>query len=117
MRWLVAMVGSGALLVACGGVVEGGSKDPNEDPAKSPAPDQDDDDAASPAFGEPGTDLGECVLGPAETYGIPCAWVAKERCYEKRAMACNCACPRTHDSQCTSGFESGPEGHVWVVCD
>jgi hypothetical protein len=31
-------------------------------------------------------------------------------------MACNCACPRSHDSQCVSGFESGPNGHVLVSC-
>lgn len=115
MRWLAVVVGSGALLVACGGVVEGGGSEKPE-PSTSSGATANKDDSASPGFGEPGTELGECVLGPAETYAVPCAWVADGRCYETRAMACNCACPRTHNSQCTSGFESGPDGHVWVVC-
>jgi hypothetical protein len=105
--------------VACGGVVET-SRDPGETAAgrgsagssHKPPSDATDDPKAD-------TDLGDCALGPEETYGSdkPCAWVADHRCYDTREMACNCACPRTHDSQCSSGFEAGANGHVWVACN
>jgi hypothetical protein len=108
------------LAIGCGGRIDGGSKDPGENqPSKTPTP-------SSPASSHPPTDnpdadteLGACVRGPleyAEPYQ-PCAWVADNRCYDTREMACNCACPRSHDSQCASGFDGGPDGHVWVSCD
>ena len=64
------------------------------------------------------TELGECQLGPVvySADASPCAWVADERCYATRAMACNCVCPRDRDSQCSSGFEAGPDGRVEVHC-
>jgi hypothetical protein len=105
------------LLVACGGVVEGGSRQdgeeekPSTNPGQDPAP-SDDDGLDDP---DADTQLGECKLGPEEGRA-PCAWVTDRRCYETRQMACNCACPRDRNSQCSSGFESGPDGHVWVSC-
>ena len=65
------------------------------------------------------TDLGFCKLGPVDDYSspAPCAWVADKRCYTEREMACNCACPRSRNSQCSSGFDAGPDGHVWVSCN
>lgn len=107
------------LAAACGGVVEGGSQDPDEGtPDSSPS---NSESQASPGTDNPDadTDLGECTLGPVENRSTnkPCAWVADKRCYESREMACNCACPRSRNSQCVSGFESGPDGHVWVACN
>jgi hypothetical protein len=110
-------------LSACGGRVDGGSTDAGEKPTKTPTP-------AATSSSPPGswspsdnpdadTDLGDCTLGPRE-YSIPdkpCAWVADNRCYDTREMACNCACPRSHNSQCVSGFDDGPDGHVWVACN
>jgi hypothetical protein len=105
------------LFAACGGVVEGGSHDPGEGTSKSTptasAPDQSRNNA------DADTELGDCTLGPTENLASDqaCAWVADKRCYQTREMACNCACPRSHDSQCASGWDSGPTGHVWVACD
>jgi hypothetical protein len=117
MRRLVAAFG--LLLVACGGNVSGGGSDPDPEGAQEP-----EDDPAAPsthAGHEPSnadTELGECKLGPPiyETSGTPCTWLADNRCYVARDMACNCVCPRDRDSQCTSGFEAGPEGRVQVDC-
>lgn len=110
-------------LAACGGAVEGGSsQDPDEGAG---------DDGANGVSGsknapqtptnnpDADTDLGDCKLGPPESRAADqqCAWVAGERCYQTREMACNCACPRSRNSQCASGFEAGPDGHVWVACN
>lgn len=110
------------LVVACGGVVEGGSRQdggeqtPSTNPGKDP-PASDDEDSGS-GLNDPNadTELGDCKLGYAETYTKACAWVTDGRCYETRQMACNCACPRDRNSQCASGFEGGADGHVWVAC-
>ncbi len=106
------------LAAACGGVVET-SHEPGESTAmqspgtsgKSGKATTDDPDAD--------TDLGDCKLGPKESYASnqPCPWVADSHCYDTREMACNCACPRSRNSQCVSGFEAGPNGHVGVVCN
>lgn len=120
MRILVVVIVSG--LLGCGGVVEGGSGDPgeaSEPPREGPAGESPEPDADSSGIGDPmaDTELGSCVPGKKERYDQPCAWVANERCYATREMACNCACPRTRDSQCVSGFGAGPDGHVWVDCN
>lgn len=101
------------LLVGCGGIVESG---PHESSSESSSAAQ---AGARGSSSQPAgdTELGECVLGPAESYDVPCAWVAAGRCYEQREMACNCSCPRSHDSQCVSSFDSGPQGHVPVTCN
>jgi hypothetical protein len=118
-------IGSGYLLVAfglaaaCGGNVEGGSKDPqNGGPSSDPTKPVSNEGQGTDNPGAD-TDLGACVLGPPENRATdkPCAWVADGNCYQSREMACNCACPRSHNSQCASGFESGPDGHVWVDCN
>ena len=109
------------LVVACGGVVET-SHQPGENTSKSTtgtsgkASKSNDGSTDNP---DADTDLGSCKLGPKENYGSdkPCAWVADGLCYDSRDMACNCVCPRSHNSQCASGFESGPNGHVWVACN
>lgn len=104
-----------ALSVACGGNTAGGGTGDGDSESMldgpSDTPGGNDDPNAD-------TELGDCKLGVA-AYGegaSACAWVADNRCYSTRAMACNCACPRDRDSQCLSGFESGPEGRVDVVC-
>lgn len=107
-----------ALVGACGGNVEGGPG-PDAEGSATPPPDNE-----APSSSDTGTDnpdadteLGSCKLGRKEDYREPCRWVADRRCYDDREMACNCACPRSHNSQCTSGFDDGPDGHVWVTCD
>ena len=108
--WLVAL----ALVTACGGETEGGSHEPSAGGA-APKP-----GASTPDPGQSAdTELGDCVLGALENRAIeqPCAWVADKRCYQTREMACNCACPRSRNSQCASGFDAGPDGHVWVTCN
>ncbi len=111
--WLLLPVAA----VACGGNVEGGSQDPGESEQSATASDS--GSKGSSDNPDADTDLGDCKRGPVENYASdkPCAWVADKRCYQTREMACNCACPRSHDSQCASGFEAGPDGHVWVACD
>ncbi len=105
MLWLL-------LVVACGGSVEGGSSSEGE-PAKGATPPAE----AGEGDASADTELGRCALGRKEDYREPCSWVADGRCYQDRAMACNCACPRSGNSQCTSGFDNGPDGHVWVTCN
>jgi hypothetical protein len=106
------------LLVACGGVVEGsGDADRGEAGARAQPAAGANDEPTSGVDPDADTELGECTLGYLETWQSPCPWVAESRCYPTREMACNCACPRDRDSQCASGFEGGPEGHVWVGCD
>jgi hypothetical protein len=109
------------LLVACGGIAEGGSSDPDEAASKSSSSGSDANSSSNPGTDNPAadTDLGECTLGPLENRATDqrCAWVADKRCYQTREMACNCACPRSRNSQCSSGFDDGPDGHVWVTCN
>src|SRR4051812_46398193 len=104
---------------ACGGNVEGGSHEPKESaPSSEPSTPASNHDQGTDNP-DADVDLGDCTLGPAENRATanPCPWVADDRCYETREMACNCACPRTRNSQCASGFEAGPNGHVWVACN
>lgn len=126
MRRITRSLRSGAvllpLLAACGGVVE-----TSHDPAETSSTKSSSGGSGSSRKSSSGatdnpdadTELGTCKLGPVESYSgdVPCAWVADNRCYETHEMACNCACPRTHDSQCSSGFDAGPNGHVWVACN
>jgi hypothetical protein len=105
-----------SLAAACGGSVTGGGSEADErlpDSGDTPN-DQPPGDYKPPA----GTELGECKLGVSayRESEQPCPWVAGERCYGTREMACNCVCPRDRDSQCSSGFEGGPDGRVEVYC-
>jgi hypothetical protein len=109
-------------LLACGGRTEGGSPAPGDPaPGDDPGSDEGADTGCGALHGQCGaqgdTALGECKLGFSvfET-GQPCAWIADDRCYDTREMACNCECPRDRDSQCFSGFDNGPDGHVLVEC-
>lgn len=104
-----------ALLVACGGHVQGGGSE--SDPSTEPDPSS---KGSKPGF-DPSTDmqLGDCQLGPFEALDDTntCAYVADGRCYEDKDMACNCVCPRSKDSICLSGLDGGPNGHVPVSCN
>ncbi len=106
------------LVAACGGVVET-SHDPGESTSKQATGTAGKPSGKAADNPDADTDLGDCKLGPKENYAsdAPCAWVADSHCYDTREMACNCACPRAHNSQCVSGFEAGPDGHVGVVCN
>jgi hypothetical protein len=116
MRLLLAAL----LAVACGGIVEGGSRQSKESAPASGQSGSGSGQSSAHGSDNPNadTDLGDCVLGVPEQKADngDCAWVADGRCYEARDMACNCSCPRSHDSQCVSGFEAGPNGHVDVSC-
>ena len=120
--WRLVM-GLGGLLLpltaACGGVVEGGSHDPAEGSSQSTPTASGSDSESATDNPDADTDLGNCTLGPLENRATDqlCAWVAEKRCYQAREMACNCACPRSRNSQCSSGFDDGPDGHVWVACN
>jgi hypothetical protein len=117
----------GSLALACGGRTEAGTPgtvvgDPRDDDSSG---DGSGDGAGNPDCDElhgqcdvdADTELGECKLGfPVFGTGKPCAWVADDRCYDTREMACNCECPRDRDSQCVSGFGAGPDGRVLVEC-
>lgn len=109
------------LVVACGGrAVGSGDEDPEGgDSTPDPTGKGSKDDDIGSDNPDADTDLGSCKLGPVEDYSspAPCAWVADKRCYTEREMACNCACPRSRNSQCSSGFDAGPDGHVWVSCN
>jgi hypothetical protein len=89
--------------------------DPGDKPSKPSKPSEQPSGSDNP---NADTELGECKLG-VSAYGdaaYPCPWVGGERCYGTREMACNCVCPRDRDSQCSSGFEAGPDGRVEVYC-
>lgn len=115
----VLSLGVWTLAVACGGNVEGGQKDPEGGDSSPPGATTSEKDDFGSDNPDADIDLGSCKLGPVENYSSPepCAWVADKRCYSSREMACNCSCPRSRNSQCASGFEAGPDGHVWVACN
>ncbi|HKY35036.1 MAG TPA: hypothetical protein VJN18_03785 [Polyangiaceae bacterium] len=114
----------GLLALGCGGRTETGSPEPavgDERSDEGSSSDSDDVPGCGDLHGQCGadadTELGECKLGfPVFGTGKPCAWLADERCYDTREMACNCVCPRDRDSHCVSGFGDGPDGHVVVEC-
>ncbi len=115
--WVRFGVALSLLAPACGGIVEVGSRENQQSagdastsgdaPAKS--------GSTLPVEGD--IELGQCQLGESEGTSDICPWVVERRCYATREMACNCACPRSRDSQCVSGFEAGPRGHVMVTWD
>jgi len=111
-RWVTAtgyLLLALPLAVACGGNVEGGSHEPKEsEPTPQPSEPASDPDSGTDNP-DADIDLGDCTLGKPEN--------RDDRCYETREMACNCACPRSRNSQCASGFDDGPDGHVWVACN
>jgi hypothetical protein len=113
LGWLVLAA------TGCGGIAEGRSERPAS--KEGSAGEATKSATNSETQGTPGiegdTALGDCKLGKLEGSDEDCAWVAEGRCYTSRDMACNCACPRSRDSACVSGFEAGPDGHVWVSCD
>jgi len=107
------VLGFGLLAVisalACGGRVEGGETGSGETaPTKTSMPAA----TATSSASSPGSWSREYSIPDR-----PCAWVAENRCYDTREMACNCACPRSRNSECASGFDDGPDGHVWVACN
>jgi hypothetical protein len=118
-----AVLGLGWLLMgvvaACGGRTATSSEG---DDGSSEIADPDPPDSRDPKGEDSGdfpadTELGECRLGEMSwDVAGGCAWIADNRCYATREMACNCACPRERNSQCSSGFDKGPDGRVWVDC-
>lgn len=113
-------LGALVLVFGCGGRVERGPEgdDPEAAAGNAAMPSK----SGSGHTESPGIDpvadtlLGPCVLGRPEASAATCPWVADHLCYDARQMACNCSCPRDHDSQCLSSFAAGPNGHVEVSC-
>ena len=63
--------------------------------------------------------LGECVEGfePQAEPERSCNWLGDDGlCYDTREAACNCVCPRDHDSFCLSGFYDGEGSRTEVYC-
>lgn len=113
-----------ALVLACGGNVEGGD---GERPEGAEAEAK--GGSAAPGGGGAGEDekgageepgdlrLEECELGfPLEEAEGPCNWLAKNRCYETKLAACSCVCPRTGPSVCSSAFYGGEDSRTRVTC-
>jgi hypothetical protein len=114
-RSRIAWVLVGLAVLAIGGC--GGKVETSEDGTDSPSSGGAKSDAGTHGSngGEP---LGECKLGPsASKYpGVPCAWLGDGRCYAEKKDACNCVCPRDHDSVCWSDFPTGTTPTL-VYCD
>jgi hypothetical protein len=68
--------------------------------------------------GGPGTPLGECKMGtpPPATFEEPCAWLAKDLCYETKEAACACICARDRKTTCISSLPGGPNDRIAVEC-
>lgn len=109
----------GVFLVACGGHTEGGTEETGDGDPPVIDTGGGKSNPGSPSNVDGDTPLGECVLGfpPHAPEGRHCTWLADDLCYESRDMACNCVCPRSRDSQCSSGFEGGPDSRVEVYCN
>lgn len=89
--------------MSCGGDVQ---REPSDDPSGSVGA----SGAAGAGAEDPwgGTPLGDCKGGfqpgnPEE----PCLWKVGKLCYPTKHDACNCACPKDHDSICSSGYPDG----------
>lgn len=107
--------------MACGGTVEGtdGAR------ANGEMPNGDDDGMPSGGTRDDGSDasdagdlaLEECELGflPNEATE-PCNWLGDDRCYETKAKACDCLCPRDTASVCSSDFYGGEGSRTKVRC-
>src|SRR5688572_20985657 len=68
--------------------------------------------------GGPTTPLDECKMGtpPPSSHDEPCAWLAKNLCYETKEAAYACVCPRDRKSTCISSLPGGPNDRVPVDC-
>lgn len=103
--------------MACGGAVERAEGD-------APSDEGQDAQGSGAARGD-GNDAGdagalpleECELGllPGESTDS-CNWLADERCYETKAKACACICPRDGASVCSSDFYGGEGSRTKVSC-
>ncbi len=94
MRRFAAVVFVG-FLVGCGGRV-----DQTSEPVV--AADGDGGDGVDDPWA--GAPLGACKLGHPVKAGEPCLWQSAGLCYSSKHDACNCACPRDHDSICFSDY-------------
>jgi hypothetical protein len=91
------------VFVACGGQVDEG-----KDEAPTGAPGSQTGDSGTEEDPWAGAPLGDCKGGfkpgnPEE----PCVWKVGKLCYPTKDAACNCACPKDHDSICSSGYPDG----------
>ena len=114
-------------LVGCGGTVEGAAGDAPgaEDEEMLDAEDTTAGGTGSAGPREDGNDAGDagelpledCDLGFFPGEGTePCNWLAEERCYETKAKACDCICPREGPSICSSDFYGGQDSRTQVRC-
>ena len=119
--WVCALSGSAlasSVLAGCGGQVQ--EEDAQTEPEESDGSVTEDDGSGDDVAEEPGPGdlrLGECELGPSpDDEAGPCNWLAKDRCYDTKAAACACICPRDGPSVCSSGFYGGEDSRTRVLC-
>jgi len=111
-----------AVLASCGGQIGG---EPERGDATGATTGADGGAASGATSGDtdeeelgPGDlELEECELGFAPGQDErPCNWIAENRCYETKAHACNCVCPRDGPSVCLSDFYGGEGSQTKVTC-
>lgn len=105
MRVFALIFALGFVAVSCGGQVDdGGDEEPGGGQGATGNP-QSDADTDDPWNGSP---LGDCQGGfkPGDPQQ-PCTWKVGKLCYPTKNAACNCACPKDHDSVCSSGYPDG----------
>lgn len=121
---LLGAVLLGALaLAACGGQVGGerGQEDGEEEGGVNHEAPPEGSEGDEPAPGE--LALEECELGfelgeeGQADEPRPCNWIAEGRCYETKARACSCVCPRDAPSICLSDFYGGEGSQTEVICN
>jgi hypothetical protein len=115
------LIAAATLSSGCGGRViqeiGPGASSNGGAPSSSDAGDIATNSATGGAFGS--QPLGDCHLGFVETASPSraCNFLYDLRCYDDKASACACACPRDQSaSTCTSGFPV-ENGRVSVICD
>lgn len=110
-------------LSACGGRVEAppdgsGSSSSESESDPTPVAAAGKSNGGSPDDPSRGK-LGDCKPGFARSDSShTCDWLTPEGlCYASKEAACNCTCPRDHDSVCVSGFYDGPGRETKVICN
>jgi len=99
------LIWAALLVAACGGRVEtdgesgpsNGAYGSGDEPASGAGP------------------LGPCVLG-SKPSGQSCPYLGDGRCYPTKAAACNCICPRDHDSWCVTDMDDPAQASSFVEC-
>ncbi|HEY3667040.1 MAG TPA: hypothetical protein VGL19_13600 [Polyangiaceae bacterium] len=120
-RLLLYVIGMG--LLACGGRYEEpgtGTGTPVAGPTGSTgAPSDGKAGSSGSTVTLPDHDLGMCQPGfdRASNPGRSCNWLTDSgKCFDTKDAACNCICPRSGESLCSSGVDGGPGSATLVHC-